>query len=252
MDLDALFERASILVLSNADTASSYRQLCQLCNEVSPHPIWKRMAVLDVRRDLHRILEWGHRLLTELPPPDQVRAFWFGLMDDTLPDGTATTLLCLAGSEAIDPRVKDFEWNDTLLYCPDHHPAPSHVLAEIAARADELFDEEQKHFDGEENAETPDSDWEEDDASDIWAGVPFEPDEDDDEDPTPSSLLSYVLTLGYGALAAKHLCRRLDRNLLLGENEEREVIVGFPEGDAMVIGTISAIEGWIPAQMESD
>jgi hypothetical protein len=50
----------------------------------------------------------------------------------------------------------------------------------------------------------------------------------------------YVLCLGYGCLVAHHLCRRLDRKLILGSRKDRAVAVGFDEGDFVELGTFDA------------
>ncbi len=48
----------------------------------------------------------------------------------------------------------------------------------------------------------------------------------------------YVLCLGYAALVVKTICGKLEKKLLLGDRASRAVVIGFDDGDYIVLDEI--------------
>ena len=61
----------------------------------------------------------------------------------------------------------------------------------------------------------------------------------------------YALCPAYAALAVAHLARSLDPKLLRGNRRERSLVVGFDDGDHVIVGAV-AQDGFHPANSKQE
>jgi hypothetical protein len=121
----------SDLLRCKTDVASGVRRLLEHCNGLCPSAVWSEIADLDFAADSAYLKRWLHDLLEAEPPGDNIVAFWFGLFDETAPDGGAFTRLYLSGSESYDPDGLNSDWACSPLYFPNGRYADSAVLRSV-------------------------------------------------------------------------------------------------------------------------
>jgi hypothetical protein len=107
--------------------------LLEYCDKISPSNVWKKISELDFEKDGLAIQHWLNRTLSHQPPPENIRAFWFGLNNPVLNDGETTCCLYLSGSVKFDANDQTAAWaclNDDS-YLPKDSYAKSEVLHQM-------------------------------------------------------------------------------------------------------------------------
>lgn len=107
------------------------KRLLDHCNGLCPSAVWSEIAGMDFAADSAYLRRWLHDLLETEPPGENIVAFWFGLFDETAPDGGAFARLYLSGSESYDPDDSNSEWACSPTYFPNGRYADSAVLRSI-------------------------------------------------------------------------------------------------------------------------
>jgi hypothetical protein len=123
----------SDVLTSAPGVGSGMRRLLEHCARVCPSDVWRRIAALDFRGDSARLRRWLEDVLGTDEPAETIVAFWFGLFDETLPDGGAFARLYISGSEAYDPDEKNSGWACSPAYFPEGRYADSEVLRPFLA-----------------------------------------------------------------------------------------------------------------------
>ena len=75
--------------------------LLEYCGKVSDSPVWKKISEMDFEKDATAIQHWLNKTLAHQPPPENIRAFWFGLNNPILTDGETSCCLYLSGSSIL-------------------------------------------------------------------------------------------------------------------------------------------------------
>jgi hypothetical protein len=122
----------SDLMRCETDVVSGVRRLLEHCNGLCPNSVWSEIAKLDFSSDSAYLKQWLNDLLATERTDDKIVAFWFGLFDETDPDGGAFAQLYLAGAESYDPDDTDSEWACSAAYFPNGRYANSVVLKSIS------------------------------------------------------------------------------------------------------------------------
>lgn len=122
----------SDLMRCETDVTSGVRRLLEHCDSLCPSAVWSEIAELDFAADSAYLKRWLHELLETEPPGENIVAFWFGLFDETAPDGGAFARLYLAGAESYDPDETNSEWACSPAYFPSGRYADSAVLRSIS------------------------------------------------------------------------------------------------------------------------
>jgi len=107
--------------------------LLEYCEKAIDNNVWKKISGLDFEKDANSIQLWLNKTLTHQPPPDNIRAYWFGLNNPVLNDGETSCCLYLSGSVRYDANDPTAAWaclNDDS-YLPKDSYAKSEVLHSI-------------------------------------------------------------------------------------------------------------------------
>ena len=120
------------LMRYETDVVSGVRRLLEHCNGLCPHSVWSEIGQLDFAGDSAYLKRWLNDLLETERPQDEIVAFWFGLFDESDPDGGASARLYLAGAESYDPDDTNSEWACSPTYLPKGRYANSGVLKSIS------------------------------------------------------------------------------------------------------------------------
>jgi hypothetical protein len=105
----------------------------EYCAKVQESPAWRKISDLDFEKDVANLQLWLNKALTEEPPVDDVRAFWFGLFHPIMNDGETSCGLYVSGSVNFDADDQAARWaslNDDS-YLPKDSRAKSVILDEI-------------------------------------------------------------------------------------------------------------------------
>ena len=84
-------------------------------------PAWKKISALDFEKDAAQLLQWINQTLTDQPPEDNIKAYWFGLYFPELNDGETTCELYLSGSIHFAANDNTARWAalDESTYLPE-------------------------------------------------------------------------------------------------------------------------------------
>ena len=121
------------LMRCDTDVVSGVKRLVEHCNGLCPSPVWNEIAALDFSGDSAYLKRWLHNLLETETPESSIVAFWFGIFDETGPDGRAFTRLYLAGSKSYESAEESSEWACSPAYFPQGRYADSKVLRSMSA-----------------------------------------------------------------------------------------------------------------------
>jgi hypothetical protein len=66
------------------DTKSGFALLVDYCQAKWPHELWHKLRLLDVDGDIEQLLYWLTHVFATEPPPDTIKALWFGLFNPSL------------------------------------------------------------------------------------------------------------------------------------------------------------------------
>lgn len=138
-DIAQAHVKIAVVLSSSVGVDDGMSLLIDYCDEQEPWHGWNALRKLDFDSDLQNLKKWLGHLLTHDPPPDYVKAFWFGLFNPVI-NGKSTCGLYAAGTETFDGKDEDFEWACDPTWFPNGRYAESQVLIAISKqlnRADE-------------------------------------------------------------------------------------------------------------------
>lgn len=114
-----------------AGVGEGMRRLLVYCAKLQPWKGLDAIAALDFEADEKALRAWLANVLSNEPPTQWIRALWFGLVKEALPDGKDACRLYVSGSTEFDRHDETFDWASAPEYFPDRRHAPSRVLAAI-------------------------------------------------------------------------------------------------------------------------
>lgn len=133
-DMVEAHEHVKAVVDRAANVRAGMEQLLSYCARLQPFEGLAAMAALDFEDDQKLLRKWLVEVLTDEPPPEWIKAFWFGLADRAIDNGGTTCCLYVSGSTEYDPQDQAFDWASDPEYFPDRRYAPSRVLDAICQR----------------------------------------------------------------------------------------------------------------------
>jgi hypothetical protein len=204
MDIEAAFAAFDEVVRITASASSvtqGMNSLLDYISQVQPDEVWNKLRSLNYQADISALRDWLVGVLTNDPPPPNVKVYWFGIFNPVIDDEVLCGFYVSGSPKDCTPDTLDWAcWTDGT-YLPQARYAPSAVLY------------------------------------DIYRAI---------QNRKGGALLGeYTLCLGYVCLAVAEIVRSLDARLFLGTSEERPVVVGFDDGDSILLGTIR-LTGWAP------
>ena len=121
------------LLIEGRSVRSDMSYLLDFCAKTCESPAWKQISELNFEKDAALLQNWLNKTLTRNPPPESIRAFWFGLNNPTLNDGELSCSLYISGSIYFDATDVTCAWAclDPDSYIPDDNYAKSGVLHEM-------------------------------------------------------------------------------------------------------------------------
>lgn len=107
--------------------------LLEYCARVYESPAWKKISSLPFEKEVLTLQRWLQKTLTNQPPSDNIRAFWFGLQKVTLNNGETSCGLYISGSTRFDADDITAGWAslDDSSYLPKGNQAKSAILHEM-------------------------------------------------------------------------------------------------------------------------
>jgi hypothetical protein len=205
------------VVKSGAELRECMDQLIAYCEEQCPGTAWEAVRALDIDEDIENLTTRLKIILAAAPPPQDIRAYWFGIYNPDTEDGPSCALY-VSGAPRFDQDDETFDWacpaEDS--YLPEDRFLESRVLHELYQILQEsglhTFPKPCKRegLCGGENH--------------CWLG-------------------DYVLSLGYSCLAVREICTNLVEDLVSPEGSTITIAVGYDSGDGIVIGSIEGDEG---------
>ncbi len=106
----------------------AWNKLLDAHQEYAPRPYWQELKDLEVEAQLESMNDWLNQIVTEEPIPDNVVAFWIGIvkfLDNTIEIPT----IYLVGASSYDRD--DIDWACNPTYLPENRYAQPDVLQEI-------------------------------------------------------------------------------------------------------------------------
>ncbi len=133
-ELSKSLERVKNVIKSETSVNDGMNLLLDYCQNVVPNPTWETLRKLDFEKDTPLLKQWIKSLLKNDPPSDSIVAFWFGLSDELLKDGSDRWSLYVIGSTEFDPRDTTGDWACITdeSWQPEGRYANSAVLTEIS------------------------------------------------------------------------------------------------------------------------
>lgn len=203
-----LRDRPTLLIENIVTNAKSiqdgWRTLLKEAAAMQPADVWKTLEGLDVGDDLAYREIWFKMLLRTEPPPESVRAFWFGIFDRSgEKKGESLATLYACGSERYELENRyDFDWAVNPKWFPERRYASSDILDAISREANRMKSGELREA------------------------------------------LSYFLTLGYASLLVRFTVGAISKaKAPYLSRTKRPLAVGFDSGDGVFIGVVSH-SGW--------
>jgi hypothetical protein len=121
----------SDLMKGMPDVVSGMKHLLEHCGRLCPSSAWTEIAALDLTGDSAHLKGWLGDLLRTENAGESIAAFWFGIFDESVPEGGAIARLYLAGTESYDSNDSNAEWACSPAYFPDGRYADSAVLRSV-------------------------------------------------------------------------------------------------------------------------
>lgn len=109
----------------------AWTELVDYARDCEGDPFWRSLAEIDVDSNLEHLRAWLRGTLEREPPPDGIRAYWFGLCNPLGDDGEATSDFYVAGSMEFDRE--DPDWACDPAYWPSDGYAGCGVCRRIYA-----------------------------------------------------------------------------------------------------------------------
>jgi hypothetical protein len=132
-DIVQAHDTVAAVLSSEVDVDDGMSLLIDYCAEQEPWRGWNVLCKLEFDSDQLNLKQWLDELLTQEPPPDYVKAFWFGLFNPVI-NGKSTCGLYAAGMKTFDRKDEDFEWACNPAWFPDGRYAKSKILDTIYQR----------------------------------------------------------------------------------------------------------------------
>lgn len=216
-DLLKHFEFVQQVVKSHTSVPDGMTELVGYCEASCPISVWDRILRLDFAKDVACLQAWLSHVLSDEPPAENIKAFWFGLFNPVIAGQTSCDLY-LSGSVEFDPEDETHDWAcwTDESYLPNGRYAKSQVLHEIYYIV---------HQSGQPVFPYPCK------RRGLCSGN------------YSCWLGEYVLCLGYACLSLKEVLQSIEPTLLLGKARTRAVVVGYDSGDAILMGNIDR-NGW--------
>jgi hypothetical protein len=138
-DIVQAHDTVAAVLSSKVDVDDGMSLLIDYCAEQEPWRGWNVLRKLEFDSDQLNLKRWLDELLTQEPPPDYVKAFWFGLFNLVI-HGKSTCGLYAAGTKTFDRKDEDFEWACNPVWFPDGRYAKSRILDAIYQRVNKAKD----------------------------------------------------------------------------------------------------------------
>ena len=84
----------------------SVAELTRYCDQRCPPELWGALADIDFDQESVALSQWLREILTSEPPPDNIKALWFGVFERSV-DSNSTLLLYVSGSTEYDANDSD-------------------------------------------------------------------------------------------------------------------------------------------------
>ncbi len=121
------------IVADDLPLLDSMLKLIKLCEDNVPGNHYPQLRNLDYHGDVQSLTHWLRQLLSDKPPPDTIKAFWFGLYNPVLDDDNPICQLYISGSTQFGENDLSGDWavwqEDS--YIPEGRYANSDVLATL-------------------------------------------------------------------------------------------------------------------------
>lgn len=124
-------EQVERIVQSEINVQTGFSQLLEYSQAKWQHDIWRQVAELNVEEDVEQLNIWLQQVLAKEPPPDNIKAYWFGLFNPVLENGEVTCGLYVSGSTQFDSSTSDWACRDEDSYLPEGRYANSQILRQI-------------------------------------------------------------------------------------------------------------------------
>ena len=138
-DIAQAHDKVARVLSSSVGVDDGMSLLIDYCAEQEPWRGWNVLRKLEFDSDQLNLKRWLDELLTQEPPPDYVKAFWFGLFNPVI-HGKSTCGLYVAGTKTFDRKDEDFEWACNPAWFPDGRYAKSRILDAIYQRVNKATD----------------------------------------------------------------------------------------------------------------
>lgn len=218
------------------DVAAELTRLCSRCHEAFPHPVWLEMLdAATIDGDESEFHVWLTDTLRDFPPGNQIKMFWFGIVEDFGLDDMDGELL----DDPAEEGAPDDQWFDDD-DIDDESDAMMPTAAFIYLCGDRYLFTEPRPVERQKGYayDPPGQQYYPHFIEQYYHKV-FGDDEEVDLIAT-----AYLLP-AYAGLLIASACRRLDPALLLGPSPSRQIVFGWDEGEPMILGEITS-EGWKP------
>ena len=84
----------------------SVSELIHYIKHQCPPELWGALAGIDLEQESAALSQWLRDILTSEPPPDNIKALWFGVFERSV-DSNSTLLLYVSGSTEYDANDSD-------------------------------------------------------------------------------------------------------------------------------------------------
>ena len=128
MDIGAAYDVMARITYSASSVTKGMNALLDYTAQAQPSAMWEVLRRLDYEEDAAALRAWLRQVLTEEPPPQGVRAYWFGIFNPVVDEEVSCAFYVSGPTEDYTPDTLDWAcWTDET-YLPQDRYAPSPVL----------------------------------------------------------------------------------------------------------------------------
>jgi hypothetical protein len=124
------FHFVNSIAEANISTLEGFPRLVDYCETRQPSEVWDKVRRIDIKSDITYLRLWLRMVLDDYPPPQEVKAFYFGIFNP-LRAGPVSCDMRFSGSNQYDLANEDWACSDS--YLPNNNHSNSRVLGEIYA-----------------------------------------------------------------------------------------------------------------------
>jgi hypothetical protein len=143
LDMDSDLVLIGGLFTSRAEVAGSMIEILDFCSSKYPLTSLSQAYKFPYRKETEDLQEWALHVLTREPPPDSIKAYYFGLFERVGKENDKRVVqprMYISGSEHFDAENSDWACS------PTYFPTGRYVVSEVLTGLERIAKDSEKHY----------------------------------------------------------------------------------------------------------